>query len=151
MTLSAIPSGQEAVEVSFETVTVKGIRINSDTLYPKPSDSGRTYIQLAEMELFYDPYKLGSYDSFAAYYQKKEESDSTHAMRVIIAASENGINALTAGMKVKITFNLEDGTKKSTEGTLGEEYYEKVDRGNSRRRVFAVQKRYGSRRPVYRS
>ena len=122
VTLSAIPSGQEAVEVSFETVTVKGIRINSDTLYPKPSDGGRTYIQLAEMELFYDPYKLGSYDSFAAYYQKKEESDSTHAMRVIIAASENGINALTAGMKVKVTFNLEDGTKKSTEGTLGEEY-----------------------------
>ena len=40
VTLSAIPSGQEAVEVSFETVTVKGIRINSDTLYPKPSDSG---------------------------------------------------------------------------------------------------------------
>ena len=122
VTLSAIPSGQEAVEVSFETVTVKGIRINSDTLYPKPSDSGRTYIQLAEMELFYDPYKLGSYDDFTAYYQKKTESDSTHAMRVIIAASENGINALTAGMKVKVTFDLEDGTKKSTEGTLGEEY-----------------------------
>ncbi len=128
--LAEIPSGQEAVEVSFETVVAKYIRVNSDLLYPKPSDSGRTYIQLAEMEVSYDPYKLGCYDGFKAYYQEKDNG-STNDLRIVVAMSENKLSDISAGMKMKITFTLEDGSSKAFDGVFGEDYllYRSVNAG----------------------
>ena len=128
--LAEIPSGQEAVEVSFETVVAKYIRVNSDLLYPKPSDSGRTYIQLAEMEVSYDPYKLGCYDGFKAYYQEKDNG-STNDLRVVVAISEKNLSEIGVGFKMKITFTLADGSSKSTEGVFGENYmlYRSVNAG----------------------
>ncbi len=50
VTIKDVPNGQEPVTVSFPTQAAAYVRINTADLYPKPSDSDKTYIQLAEFE-----------------------------------------------------------------------------------------------------
>lgn len=126
--------GQDAVEILFDAVDAKYIRVWTDDPWLKASDGGRTYIQLAEMEVWYDPFTLGSEDAFAVYYQEQEGSGSTHALRVLLVANESKLPSVEY-VTVKIVFTLTDGKTKSLTKILGGEnsdyeLYRKVTAGD---------------------
>ena len=82
------------------------------------------------MRLLSQNYKLGCYDGFKAYYQEKDNG-SSNDLRIVVAMSENKLSDISAGMKMKITFTLEDGSSKAFDGVFGEDYllYRSVNAG----------------------
>lgn len=116
VTVDQLSKEQVPVTVAFDTEVARYVRINSSDLYSKPSDSGRTYIQLAEMEVYYDV-ELNAEDNFGAYLQTRENGD-THDMRVVLVANVDRLSAVEA-VDVSIEFTLENGAKKTFKGTLG--------------------------------
>lgn len=106
--------GQEAVTVTFSPVEAKYLRIWTNEPWPKPSDGGRTYIQLAEMEVWLDPASLTAGDNaFAAFYQVKENSDaSKQDLRILLVANMKKLSTVQTAT-VKVTFTLADGTTKT--------------------------------------
>lgn len=115
-----VPDWNTPVEVTFETVVATQIRIWSDDLYAKDSDFSNKYIQLAEMEVWYDPTVLGSTNAFAAYLQTKENGGNAQDLRVVLVANLNKLPAVESAT-VKITFTLADGGEKTLTRTLGGE------------------------------
>ncbi len=111
-------SGQDPFTVTFKEVEAKYFRIWTDDAWAKTSDGGRTYIQLAEMELYYDPFLLSSEDAFSAYYQEKEGEGNTHDLRVLLVANLAKLPD-AAFLNVKIEFTLAAGGTKTVEGKLG--------------------------------
>ncbi len=113
-------SGQNALTVTFETVEAKYIRIWTDDPWPKVSDADRVYIQLAEMEVWYDDSTtLSSEDAFSAYYQVRE-GDSEHDLRVLLVANVNKLPRVES-VTVKVVFDLVGGGTKTITGVLGGE------------------------------
>ncbi len=115
-------SNQDPLTVTFDTVEARYIRIWTDDPWEKPSDDGRTYIQLAEMEVWYTENKtLSSKDAFTAYCQERVgEAAGTRDLRVILVLNESKLADIPF-VNVKITFDLagEEGGTKTVERKLG--------------------------------
>lgn len=110
-------AGQEAVTVTFDTVTAKCLRIYTTEPWPKTSDGDRTYIQVSEMEVWYE---LSSGEElFAPFYQVKENSDaSKHDLRIVLVTNLEKLQGITSA-GVEIVFTLAEGGTKTITNTLG--------------------------------
>ena len=113
-------TSQTPITVTFETVVAKYIRIWSDDIYGKPSDTGGAKrVQMAEMEAWYEPDKLAASDKFAAYLQEKDsDTAGCKDLRVILVANLKNLSDCAAA-EVKITFTLAEGGSKTLVKTLG--------------------------------
>ena len=127
VTNAICPSHQDAVTVSFEAVNAKIIRINGLELYPKASDGGRTYIQLAEMEAWYveDATELTTNDTVSAYLQSKPSTDTDgntvkgySDLRIILVGDLTKLSSVQSAT-VTVTFDLVDGGTKTLTRVLG--------------------------------
>ncbi|MBR2986617.1 MAG: discoidin domain-containing protein [Clostridia bacterium] len=127
VTNPVVPEDQNALTVSFEPVNAKIIRINGTSLYPKASDGGRTYIQLAEMEAWYieDATELSSENAISAYLQSKPATDSegnvivdTSDLRLVLVGNLEKLSGITSAT-VTVTFDLVGGGTKTLTRVLG--------------------------------
>lgn len=113
-------SSDTALTILFDEVDAKYIRIWTNDPWEKTSDGNRTYIQLAEMEVSYEPFVLTSEDAFSAFYQVKEGAGSSHDLRVLLVANLAKLPD-AAAVTVKIEFTLASGGTKTVTGKLGGE------------------------------
>ena len=127
VTNATVPYDQEAVTVSFEAVNAKIIRVSSTELYPKVTDGGRTYIQLAEMEAWYteNATELATNDTVSAYLQTKPATDENGAfvkgfedLRIVLVADVAKLAEIKTAT-VTITFELAEGGTKTLTRVLG--------------------------------
>ncbi len=136
---NAVPAFElEPVTVTFDAVNVRKIRINSSELYPKNSDGGRMYIQLAEMEVWNsdeDTELASGFTGLSAFVQTRPaDTAGMNDMRLILVANYAEIAKLYS-VTVNMTFTLQDGTTKTLEKVLGGEtsdyqLFSKVTAGN---------------------
>ncbi len=120
VTNTTVPEGP--VTVSFDAVNVKTIRVNSSDLYPKATDGGRTYVQLAEMEVWNTDAstELKATGTLSAYIQTRPDADvaDNHDLRMVLVANHEAIKNY-AYLTVTMTFDLAEGGQKSFTRTLG--------------------------------
>ncbi len=110
------------VTVLFDAVNVKTIRISSSDLYPKQTDEGRTYIQLAEMEVWNTDAstELEAKGTLSAFIQTRPDAEvsTSHDLRMVLVANYEAIMNYES-LSVTLTFELAEGGQKVLNRTLG--------------------------------
>lgn len=112
------PAGHEAVEIVFDEIVAKEIRITASELYPKGSDSNKGYIQVSEMEVWYTDAEaeLSAGDPISAYLQTRAVKDNEgnlvdgySDLRIVLVGD---FEALKAAVPLTVTVSFElDGVE----------------------------------------
>ena len=127
VTQATVPASHAVLELSFDTVVAKFIRVNATDLYAKTSDFNEKYIQLAEMEAWYTETasELATNDTVSAYLQTKPATDENGALvkgfedlRIVLVADVAKLAEIKTAT-VTITFELAEGGTKTLTRVLG--------------------------------
>ncbi|MBR2986616.1 MAG: discoidin domain-containing protein [Clostridia bacterium] len=127
VTQATVPASHAVLELSFNTVVAKFIRVNATDLYAKTSDFNEKYIQLAEMEAWYTEKstELSTDDTVSAYLQTKPATDNDGALvkgyedlRIVLVGNVEKLADIKSAT-VTVTFELTDGGTKTLTRVLG--------------------------------